>query len=46
MRCDFCKYRNYDGHDEPCLHCVECGVPYVEDVPGELTDNFEPIEEG
>ena len=46
MRCDLCKYRRLDGHEEPCFHCVECGVPYMEDVPDcELTDNFEPAKE-
>ena len=42
MRCDSCRHRTKGGHAEPCRHCVECGVPYTEEIPGELADHYEP----
>lgn len=44
IRCDSCIHKDKDGHDEPCIGCVECGVPYVEVTDRELKDFFEEEE--
>lgn len=30
MICQRCLHKEKDGHEEPCISCVECGVPYEE----------------
>lgn len=42
--CDSCKYKSLDGHEEPCVGCVECGVPYIEGTDKELKNCYEEME--
>lgn len=45
IRCETCKHKELEGHKEPCINCIECGVPYNEDVPAVLlSDNYEEQE--
>lgn len=40
-QCFSCKYRDLDGHEEPCIGCKECGIPYIEGTDRELKDMYE-----
>lgn len=41
VQCEFCKHKEKDGHEEPCIRCKECGVPYIEGAEYPLEDKFE-----
>ena len=42
--CNTCKHSLKDGHEEPCIRCIECGVPYIEGTDLELEDMYEEVE--
>ena len=44
IQCQTCKHKDKDGHEEPCVRCKECGVPYIEGTDAELEDMYEPLE--
>ena len=36
MRCLNCKHKEVKGTEEPCICCMECGVPYIKGTDKEL----------
>lgn len=43
--CLTCKHRYVEGGEFPCCECVECGVPYMNNVNVEqLIDHYESDE--
>ena len=41
VACESCKHKDKDGHEEPCIGCRECGVPYIEGTDRELKNFYE-----
>lgn len=39
--CNRCKHKYKEGHEEPCVRCTECGVPYIEGSDDELNLMYE-----